>query len=102
MAFCIFPITQIEAFIGTLHFLPKNFGEFRRKLEKTRAVDFYTTAVKPHQNRPSKRRILAGYQIIDFTLLSQPVPMLKMIFFLFSMMWAISSFVQYPFQITKM
>ena len=23
--------------------------------------------VKPHQNRPSKSRILAGYQIIDFS-----------------------------------
>ena len=23
--------------------------------------------VKPHQNRPSKSRILAGYQILDFT-----------------------------------
>ena len=27
----------------------------------------HTYLIKPHQNRPSKSRILAGYQILDFT-----------------------------------
>ena len=46
------------------------FGPFstnRSEFDKDKLHHWPTWGVKPHRNRPSKSRILAGYQILDFT-----------------------------------